>query len=514
MFFSKIFSFLSKRSLEVKGFTLYWTNFPIVILILASLLALLAFDVYLRIKAKADDDQKLVLNLLQKLNDIILSSLTNVEEVAQKVSDAVAFDLGFQVGVILLKDEKRQILRRIAISRTERVEKAVARLGFHFKGLETPFESKNNITVQVAMDNIPRTTNSIYEVLKPHVTEEQAKYIQEVGELAVSLVYPLSAKGKTIGVMIISLSKHDSLLTEMRKRIIERVLKVVGIALDNALVYQNLKETSQKLEIANQRLKELDQLKDEFVSVASHELRTPMTAIRSYVRMALHKLGIPLSQKLERYLYRTLVSAERLISLVNDMLNVSRIESGHIEISPKAFDIVALVKDIMEEVKVKADEKSLRLISLEQKIPAVFADGDKVHEILLNLLGNALKFSYPGGTVTVSFFTDGQMVDLSVKDSGCGITKEDLSKLFHKFSRLDNSYTSVSTSGGTGLGLYISKNLVELMHGKIWVSSEGLDKGSTFSFSLPIANEQVLKHADEFKVKAEGEAKPLESVAI
>ncbi len=486
----------------------------LVILLVALSIVSIGLNIYLKLKSSFEKDEKIVLNLLQKINDIILSSLTEIEQVAQKVSDAVAFDLGFQVGVILLIDQKKQVLKRVAISRTERVQKAVNELGIEFKGLETPFSQSDNLVVQVALDNKPRNTKTLYDVLKPHVSLEQATYIQDVGAVANSLVYPLKAKGRTIGVMIISLAESKPEINNVRRQLIERGINVVGIALDNAMLYSQLAITTEQLKKANLRLKELDQLKDEFVSVASHELRTPMTAIRSYPWMALHKSDIPLSQKLERYLYRTLVSAERLISLVNDMLNVSRIESGHIEISPKAFDIVALVKDIMEEVKVKADEKSLRLISLEQKIPAVFADGDKVHEILLNLLGNALKFSYPGGTVTVSFFTDGQMVDLSVKDSGCGITKEDLSKLFHKFSRLDNSYTSVSTSGGTGLGLYISKNLVELMHGKIWVSSEGLDKGSTFSFSLPIANEQVLKHADEFKVKAEGEAKPLESVAI
>src|SRR3989344_58020 len=486
----------------------------ILLSILVVLGLILLFDIYFRIRTRSSSEQTKVLNLLQKLNDIILSSFTNVEDVAQKVSDAVAFDLGFQVGVILMIDEKKQMLRRIAISRTERVNAAVAKLGFNFKGLETPLNTIDNIAVQVAHDRVSRSTNSLYEVLKPHVTAGQARYIQDVGDVAISLVFPLTSRKKTIGVIILSLPKNESKVTDTRKKIIERVIKVVGIALDSAILYQDVLITGRELEQANTKLKELDSLKDEFVSVASHELRTPMTAIRSYAWMALHKSDIPLSQKLKRYLYRTLISTERLINLVSDMLNLSRIESGKIEISPIPFNFADLVKEIVEDVNAKAQEKKLKILILEQKLPQAFADPEKVQQILLNLIGNALKFTFPGGIITINFFTDGKVVEISIKDDGQGISQEDMGKLFKKFGRLDSSYESLSTSGGTGLGLYISKNLVELMNGRIWVNSEGLGKGSTFFFSLPVASAQILENAEQFHIKSKGEAKGLEPVAI
>lgn len=479
------------------------------------ILILLVVDLIIRFRSIRNKEQTKTLNLLQKLSDIIISSITDIETVAQKVSDAIAFDLGFQVGVILLIDDKRKILKRVAISRTERVQTAVWKLGFHFKGLETLLSEKDNITVATALDGIPRKTNYVYEVLAPHVTREQADYIQDIGELASSFVFPIHAKGnRRIGVMIFSISKNEPELTDQKRRMIVRVLEEVGIALENASLYQDLKITSAMLEEANQKLKILDKLKDEFVSVASHELRTPMTAIRSYVWMALHKSDIPLSQNLKRYLYRTLISTERLINLVNDMLNVSRIESGHIEIKPRSFDIVALVKEVMEEIKAKAMEKRLQLLVMEHKLPPVFADPDKVHEVLLNLLGNCLKFDYPGGQISVDFFTEGKEIQVSVKDNGLGITREDLGKLFKKFGRLDNSYVSISTSGGTGLGLYISRSLIEMMHGKIWAESEGRDKGSTFSFSLPVATNELTRNAEKYRVQAKGEIKQLEPVAL
>lgn len=303
-------------------------------------------------------------------------------------------------------------------------------------------------------------------------------------------------------------------ISEDDKKDLLLTAQVIGFSFKLQNNQKSLTDITQQVYQMNSKLHNLDHLKDDFVSVASHELRTPMTAIRSYVWMALHKPDVPLTEKLKKYLYRTLVSTERLINLVNDMLNVSRIEAGKIEIDPKPFDIVVLVKEVMEEVKVKADEKLIKLQVLEQKLPSVFADPDKVHQILLNLVGNALKFTPPDGVISVGFFTDGNMIEISVKDTGAGISKEDLAKLFHKFSRLDNSYVAMGVSGGTGLGLYISKSLVDLMRGRIWASSEGLNKGTTFAFSLPIATKELISEPEKFHIKPQGEIKTLEPVTI
>lgn len=339
------------------------------------------------------------------------------------------------------------------------------------------------------------------------------------------VVIPLYTKGEDVDLLILGEKLSGDIYTPEDIRILDILAPEAAVAIQNAKAYEEIRrfnitlqeevdKATKDLQIANERLKQLDKLKDDFVSITSHELRTPMTAIRSYAWMALHKSDIPLSQKLQRYLYRTLISTERLINLVNDMLNVSRIESGRIDISPKPFSMIALVKDTMEEVHAKADEKELKLLVLEDKIPQVFADADKVHEILLNLIGNSIKFTPPGGTILVSFFTDGLVVETSVKDSGAGIVRDDLSRLFRKFGRLDNSYVSISTSGGTGLGLYISKSLIELMHGKIWAASEGMGKGATLTFSLPVATKDILSHSEQYQIKAKGETKGLEPAAI
>ena len=463
--------------------------------------------------------KKQSLESLWRLTKILMENL-EFEDVVYKVVNSLLNELGYlksgyRIVVLSLIDENAGGLRRVALSQTEEAKRATSVSTIPFEKIIIPFSATDNLGIKVLTTGKPEVTTYWPDILTPPLTEQAALTNQRSAGIQTSMVYPVFSRGKAIGTLIFSMVKKYKDVTEEERDLLLGFTELIGLAVENSMLFTSLKETTQKLEQANQRLKSLDKLKDDFVSVASHELRTPMTAIRSYVWMALHKSDIPLSQKLEKYLYRTLISTERLISLVNDMLNVSRIESGRIEISPKSFDIVSLVVDVMEEVKLKADEKKLQLITMQQRVPNVFADTDKVHEILLNLIGNAMKFSYPGGTIVVSFFTDGENVEISIKDGGVGISKDDLSKLFHKFSRLDNSYTSVSTSGGTGLGLYISKSLVELMHGVIRVSSEGLNKGATFTFSLPIASREVLQHADDFKIKPKvGEAKGLEPVSL
>lgn len=261
----------------------------------------------------------------------------------------------------------------------------------------------------------------------------------------------------------------------------DRNRKLEALTADNTKV-------NQQLQAANQKLQELDKVKDEFVSLTSHELRTPMTAIRSYAWMALHRSDTPLSKTMEKYLVRVLISTERMINLVNDMLNISRIESGRVEISPEPVDMISLCRDIVDEVYYsKSTAKEIQMVLLEEKLPKVMADPEKLRQVLINVVGNAVKFSPHGGKITIGFFTDGKTVEISIKDQGPGISKEDLGRLFQKFGRLDNTFTDTATVPGSGLGLFISKSLVELMGGKIRAESEGVGKGTTFTIAMPVA---------------------------
>ena len=485
------------------------------IILTAILIFALILELFYMKKTRALEDRNKRLEALKKLDEIMMSSTTNLEEVAQKVTDAIAFILGFEIGVLALIDEKRKVLRRVAMSHTATGVKAQTSLPFPYKQLEIPLDCEENLSIKAIISGSKQVTHDLYEVFVPVLDKNISAEIQKTVNVKTSLIYPVRARGKILGVMIVSISRDENELSAYEKESIEELVNVLGIALDNALLYQDLKETSEQLKIANERLKQLDKLKDEFVSIASHELRTPITAIRSYAWMALHKSDVSLSQKVEKYLVRVFMSSERLINLVNDMLNVSRIEAGRIEINPEPVDLIELTKEIIDEAYYsKSTAKNIQFQLHETKLPKVLADLEKLREVFLNLVGNSLKFTPNDGKISFDFFSDGQVVEVSIKDSGVGIGREDLGRLFQKFGRLDSSYTATASLGGTGLGLYICKSLVELMHGKIWVSSEGLGKGATFYFSLPVATDARLRHIDEYRIKAVGEAKGLEPVAI
>lgn len=336
------------------------------------------------------------------------------------------------------------------------------------------------------------------------------KLRSQMKDSQVSVIIPILKNGVMISVILLGDKISKDAYSVQDVDLLKTIATQSAVAFENARLYKEVTSFNEELKLkiqdatsnlqkVNLRLKQLDKLKDDFVSMASHELRTPMTAIKSYIWMALSHSDIPLSLKLKNYLTKILVSTERLIHLVNDMLNISRIESGKVEVKPEIFSIKELVKEVIEEVNLKAKEKNITLGILDSsQVPQVFADPEKIMQVVLNLVGNSLKFTPNGGKISISFFSDGEMLDVSISDNGVGIAKDDLSKLFTKFGRLDNSYIAAATSGGTGLGLYICKSLIELSKGKIWVESDGVGRGATFKFSIPIASEKVIENVDSF----------------
>jgi signal transduction histidine kinase len=342
--------------------------------------------------------------------------------------------------------------------------------------------------------------------------------------LGMEVSIPLVTESEEMGLLVCGAKESGEIYSDGDLKVLDILAPEAAVAIQNAKAYEEIKRFSvtlqeevekatHDLQVANEKLKDLDKLKDEFVSVASHELRTPMTAIKSYLWMALAGRGGELTEKQKYYVDRAYISADRLIRLVNNMLNVSRIESGRIEIELEKLDISRLARDVVDEVTPRANELGIRVTCHEQKdLPEVLADPDKIKEVLINLIGNSLKFTPKGGSIEINFNVKNDMVETSVSDTGKGIAKEDMPKLFKKFGLIEGSYASTQQDGGTGLGLYITWNIILLHHGTIKAESEGLGKGATFTFSLPIFKEEDLA---KIKKKEEGkEAVGLVSVGI
>ncbi len=253
----------------------------------------------------------------------------------------------------------------------------------------------------------------------------------------------------------------------------------------------------------NTRRNKMDTVKDEFISIVSHELRTPMSTIKGYLNMLLAGDAGPISRQVREVLTEMLLAVEREIRLVNGMLDISRLESGMMPFTLREnVDVVQQARLLLHSLKKTASDKKLSLV-LETPIdtlPTVQADTDKLIQILINLVGNALKFTQEG-TITVGFTREGDFVITCVDDTGTGIPVEKQAHLFEKFSQASTTKTRVS--GGSGLGLYISKTNIEKMGGKIWLAESKVGVGSKFCFSLPISGSEEAKIIAETLKKQE-----------
>jgi signal transduction histidine kinase len=275
----------------------------------------------------------------------------------------------------------------------------------------------------------------------------------------------------------------------------------LAVALDHAAAYRQiedlnigleakvtertaaLEEVNQELLRANARLQELDQLKSAFVSTVSHELRTPMTSIKGYVENMLEGITGPLTEKQAMYLGRIKFNMERLTRMINDLLDLSRIDAKRVALQISSLSVPELLVEVIENLEQLAQEKGVTLqVHHPRPLPPVQGDKDKLNQVLTNVIHNAIKFTPGGGWVSVSSdLSETGMVEITVADSGCGIPPHQIQHVFDKFSHADSAPTE---SRGAGLGLAIVKSLLELHGGEIEVESM-LGSGSRFRVTLP-----------------------------
>ena len=244
------------------------------------------------------------------------------------------------------------------------------------------------------------------------------------------------------------------------------------------------KEKAQLQEEQIEALKQADSLKDQFLSILSHELRTPINVISGFGSILDDEIPGPLNKEQHDYLKKMLASSDNLLALVNDLLDMTRIQAGKFLLVPQPMDFKQVVEEVLANLRPLADQKRHTLINqVQDEIPLVTGDAQRIAQVLSNLINNAIKFTPEGGTVWVRAFVEDKCLRCEIEDNGLGIAKRDLSKLFTRFTQLD--MTTTRKAGGTGLGLSISKAIVEAHGGKIGVESE-VGKGSIFWFTLPL----------------------------
>ena len=430
------------------------------------------------------------LSLLRQIDEIVLSAITSPVGIAKQVVTVLVNDNEFQLVAIYLHDKQKDALTKLASAEATSPDGAIPQRTYE---QEILLQDSKNALVQSLTERKVKIINTL-EVIALGNDLPADPIFKSVR------IYPLIVRNEVIGVMVVGQKESEESISDYRKDMLTRLTQVIGIAIDSALLYNEVQSS-------NERLIEVDKLKDEFVSLASHELRTPMTAVRSYLSMiADPQFGGGLNAQQQEYLNNATLSVNRLIQMVNDMLNISRIESGRLVLSVVGVNLSQIVDEVKKEVLPRMNELGVNLvIDANPNLPPVIADVDKIKEVLINLIGNSMKFTPKGGTVTVSLSQHDEMIEIKVADTGCGIDADDLPKLFQKFNRISNSATANQPSG-TGLGLYLSKALVELHKGKIWATSAGVGKGSEFTFSLKVFNEKDFQEFQAMYAKSSADA--------
>ncbi|MDO8479108.1 MAG: GAF domain-containing protein [Candidatus Rokubacteria bacterium] len=298
---------------------------------------------------------------------------------------------------------------------------------------------------------------------------------QALGHRSV-LCVPLLRDGAAIGTIVVGRAEPEP-FSDKQIALLKTFADQAVIAIENVRLFTELDDKTRQLEVANRH-------KSEFLANMSHELRTPLNAVIGFSEVLIERMFGEVNPKQEEYLNDILSSGKHLLSLINDILDLSKIEAGRMELEAQAFDLPSALDNALTLIRERAARHSIRLeVHVDPAIGEVVADERKVKQVLLNLLSNAVKFTPEGGKIIVSATLIGEAVGVSVADTGVGIAAEDQETIFEEFRQVGDDYARKRE--GTGLGLALARRLVELHGGTLSVQSE-VGKGSTFTFTIPV----------------------------
>lgn len=418
-----------------------------------------------------------------------IASTLDMNHLLDTVLQLLVGNLGFLRMVLVLRLEERDVSY---IARVTGISPELAEIAYN---LEIPIRDDGSITADLFLRREPVLIQAL-DASAGRIYPPVMELLQRAG-ISSFIAVPLQSHHGTLGY--IAGDRGDQICTEEDLHILLTIASHVAAAIDNARAYAHLSELTQHLEErirerteelsrANDQLQAHDRRRSTFLSVVSHELRTPMTAIRSFAENMLDGVTGPLTSQQTTYLTRIEHNVARLARIINQLLDWSRLDTHKDVLRPEPVCIAEIAATAAEGLQTVAAEKQIALrIEPERPLPRISGDRDKLEQILWNLIGNAIKFTPPGGAVTVTFSCDAAgMVKTCVADTGCGIDPLHLPSVFNEFSKVPSSMPS---SQGAQLGLFITKTLITMHRGEIWAESTP-GRGTCICFTLPVAPAQ------------------------
>ena len=430
------------------------------------------------------------LDALQKISRLISTTLDE-DEIFGRLQEALITNLTFEKSLILIYDEEKSLHSRVA-------------LGFAAENIPTIIEDLAKDSGMAASFEEGLTFSSI------NSPKPRREYINQLLGVEHFIFTPILSQKGIIGLVFFGNRSYAAGITEGDEELISILASQIGQTLENARLFEQVFRSRQileakvhdrtnQLESALTQVQNISKTKSEFISAVSHELRTPLTSIKGYASILMAgKLGDIPDQVRER-LGKINTHSDNLVKLINDLLDISRIESGRVEMKMSKCSLTAMIENIHDLLTPQMKDKGIRWTTdIAGDIPEMMLDSSQAERIFINLIGNAIKFTPKDGTISVHARLDDGMVTVEISDTGIGISEDDMMRLFQEFYRVDNQINQ--NVKGTGLGLSLAKKIVEAHKGKMWVTSR-LNEGTTFHFTLPVEQSPSNNASDEPEVE-------------
>jgi signal transduction histidine kinase len=422
------------------------------------------------------------------------------KKIAQDIVDSIPKrlrHLGYKGGIITLYDRDKKLVYAYAITELEIVKKAKKLLSKPFRKHSESVDGVSNLTIQTVKTGKIYIGGKLEEFIAPTVSKKICKLIQKLVGAKSFMSIPLFSRGKVVGAIIFVAVKPLEKIEQRDKDILYVFSSHIGSAIENARLYEKtsrqmneLSRLNENLKEANQKLEELLKIKNEFLHITSHQLRTPLTAIRGMISMWYEGDFDNLSEKERKEIIKRIcISTERLNNITNDMLDALELEGGFMKFQFKPVSLERVIRETIDMLKPNYNKKNLYInLNVKSKdLPKIELEPNYIRQVFLNLIDNACKYTKKGG-VDIDIKRVQKHIDVTIRDTGIGVSKSDQGKIFQKFTRGRNAIKE--NASGSGLGLFIAKRIVDEHQGKIEFHSAGIGKGSTVKVSLPVRQEK------------------------
>jgi len=443
-------------------------------------LAHISQEMYRRNKQLADTNK--VLSLLRTIDNLVLESRDSLKVLCSQIAKSIAASTEYAFVGILINPQGQQLrhdlelygwgvtgeLQNKDLSLLEKI-KVNPELGW----LKVPDKSlflQIELIATAQLSNFTGCTPQTLEILRENLPLKSV-YLMK-----------LMARQKLVGLMVVGFTDAVKDLPATEAVLLERLSEAVGVAVDNKLLFEENQLIVRQLQESNAKLKALDETKDEFISMASHQLRTPLTSVKGYVSMVLEGDAGVVNEKQKKLLDQAFISSQRMVYLIADLLNVSRLRTGKFIIDAQPTQLADVIEGELSQLTETAKGHNINLVyDKPANFPVLNLDETKIRQVIMNFADNAIYYTPAGGTITVALKDLGSSVEFTVTDTGIGVPKAEQLHLFGKFYRAANA--KKARPDGTGLGLFMAKKVIAAQGGAILFKSEE-GKGSTFGFSF------------------------------